>query len=317
MRIDLHFLEIPTEVKARWLKATCTTSYFYNFHQIRLPIICSVCNILQTLQKLHTALLMRLFFSVIKKTNFNNETVQIFISMHHIVFLLLILIFQIRHHVNVKTLVKIKIHTSRVGTETWKEYYEDKYYHVIGNNNNTNILKLWNVEGELIFSKNISIWNRPLRKWNPEKEILTFIHVGKSAGNAFSQALRQGILIKNNCKMHCFSKLVHFKKTQPNCPYIRPIFCGIHFDWTIVQKARSLGHLVAPIIMLRNPVHRIVSHFYFLKHSPWAKGRKYQNQTLVEFFSDKESMMESHHLWNDGQVSSQERYKASIIINIL
>ena len=81
------------------------------------------------------------------------------------------------------------------------------------------------------------------------------------------------------------------------------MLCGIHFDWTIVQKAEKLGYQVAPIIFLRNPVQRIISHFYFLQNKSWAKGKKYQNQTLSEFFYDKESMMESYHLWNDGQVS--------------
>ena len=178
--------------------------------------------------------------------------------------------------------------------------YKTKYEKV--NTKGNSLLKLWDLQGELIFEQNISIWNKTPRKWNPEKEILIFIHVGKSAGNSFSQALTQSILKQNKCKMRCLSKLIHLKKNQPNCPEIKSILCGIHFDWTIAQKVESLGYQVAPIIFLRNPIQRIISHFYFLQSKSWSKGKKYRHQTLSEFFNDTESMMESYHLWNDGQV---------------
>ena len=189
-------------------------------------------------------------------------------------------------------------------SNAYKTYYHEDYktkYEKVDINDN-NLLKLWDFQEELIFEQNINIWNQPLRMWNPHKEILIFIHIGKSAGNSFSQALTHSILKKNRCKMRCLSKLVHLNKNQPNCREIKPILCGIHFDWTVAKKVESLGYQVAPIVILRNPVQRIISHFYFLQNKSWSKGKKYRKQTLSEFFNDTESMMESYHLWNDGQV---------------
>ena len=195
-----------------------------------------------------------------------------------------------------------------------------KYIKINISDKSQNILKLWNINGNLIYEKNITIWNEPLKKWNPKKEILSFIHIGKSAGNSFSDALGNSILKVNNCQMKCMSDFASKKKMQPNCPEIQPIICGRHFDWTIIQKIEYSGHKVAPIIFLRNPIQRIVSHFYFLRKTSWSVGKKFRYQNLTEFFTDKESMMESRHLWNDGQVKilllRKQVHKMSILYKL-
>ena len=54
-------------------------------------------------------------------------------------------------------------------------------------------------------------------------------------------------------------------------------------------------------ILLRNPVERMISHFYFHKTLPFGKSdEKFQNQTLTEFLKDSESMMKHRGLWADG-----------------
>ena len=63
-----------------------------------------------------------------------------------------------------------------------------------------------------------------------------------------------------------------------------------------------MGIATAPLVMLRNPVDRFISNFYFVKKNVMWKDTKMISQNLSQFLDDHESMMESRCIWHDGQV---------------
>ena len=55
-------------------------------------------------------------------------------------------------------------------------------------------------------------------------------------------------------------------------------------------------------MMLRDPVDRAISHFYFHKHLPHAQADpKFLNMSLTEFLNDSKTMMRHRTIWFDGQ----------------
>ena len=59
------------------------------------------------------------------------------------------------------------------------------------------------------------------------------------------------------------------------------------------------------VILLRNPVHRAISHFSFLKQLPFTLkmqygGVKYRDLTLREYLNNYEMMMHTPQVWRDG-----------------
>ena len=145
-------------------------------------------------------------------------------------------------------------------------------------------------------------WNEPPIKWNPREEVLAFIHIGKSGGTSMEKSLRKGVLVENNCMMKCSNYIKQLQKDQPNCPGIKPMLCHGHFDWTAIQRGEEQGHKMAPIILLRDPIERVVSHFYYARKLSWTEGKKIRKQTLGEYLNDRESMMDTYSIWHDGQV---------------
>jgi hypothetical protein len=64
-----------------------------------------------------------------------------------------------------------------------------------------------------------------------------------------------------------------------------------HFDWSFINK---LPHdKTDVVVMLRNPVSRAVSHFYFSKTLAWTAERKIRNLKLGGYLQDKEEMMQT------------------------
>lgn len=61
---------------------------------------------------------------------------------------------------------------------------------------------------------------------------------------------------------------------------------------------------VAPLVLLRDPVKRAVSHFYFLKNMPWTTDSRMRQQNLSEYLSDEASMLETRDIWQDGQAAA-------------
>ena len=78
--------------------------------------------------------------------------------------------------------------------------------------------------------------------------------------------------------------------------------CHDHFDWTAIEAAKKDGYKMAPVILFRHPLERVVSHFYYARSIQWTKGRKIRRQNLTEYLNDVDSMMDSYSIWHDGQV---------------
>ncbi len=199
--------------------------------------------------------------------------------------------------------------------------------------------------GSLVVHKNVSrYWNQPFRKWNGTSEVLASIHIPKTGGSSLDQALNNAVLvhsdsdfsnkpspgIKYSCRMQCIKDL-----PQPQDPFLgkdcdkmknsfccftatKPIVCGRHFDWSLVQEGRRKGFNMAPLIMFRHPVDRVLSHFY---HTKYIDDRewKMKHQNLSEYLSDITSMMESRFIWFDGEVRPKAfcKIQAQIISGLL
>ena len=172
----------------------------------------------------------------------------------------------------------------------------------INGNNNGTVITLRDKNGSLILHRSLDRLTEPLRKWKPRKESLAFIHIGKSGGTSFDKALNNSVLKKNQCKLKCSRNLQNLKKRQDNCPEIKSIFCGKHFDWTPIDATEKKGHNVAPVVLIRHPIERVVSHFYYARTISWTGNKKIRSQTLTEYLNDVESMIDTHIIWYDGQV---------------
>ena len=196
---------------------------------------------------------------------------------------------------NCKTYVTKRTETTRIVSENYSTTASVPH-----------LIQLRDIHGNIILNKIANKnWNEPLIKWKPREELLAFVHIGKSGGTSMEKSLRKSILMENNCAMQCINHTTaaELKKGQPNCPEIKPMLCRNHFDWTAIKTGEEQGHKMAPIILFRDPIERVVSHFYFAKgRLPWTEGKKIRNQTLGEYLNDKESMMDTYSIWHDGQV---------------
>ena len=61
-----------------------------------------------------------------------------------------------------------------------------------------------------------------------------------------------------------------------------PCFCKDHFDWSPIEPLHAGGLGLAPISVMRHPVDRAISHFYFCKTLPWTAGMRIREQSLSE-----------------------------------
>ena len=162
------------------------------------------------------------------------------------------------------------------------------------------------IQGVLNFGQHSTFQAKPdcggfLKQWNFEKEILTFMHIGKAGGTSFRRGLMQAPH-NQNCTLGFSPPLMQKLASNVTCPGEVPCPCVHHFDWTFMNKMEKRGQQMAPLIMLRDPITRAVSHFYFAKRLPWTKGLRFRNQTLSEYLDDPDSMLNTRDVWQDGQV---------------
>ena len=166
-----------------------------------------------------------------------------------------------------------------------------------------NHLLLMDDRGQPVLDKNIQyLWEQPLKKWDHRHEILAFIHVVKSGGTSLESTISLS-RTNDDCRLRCIDKHTGFQNRPLNrtCPGLLPVLCG-HFDWTTIDALEQMGNQVAPIVLLRDPIKRVVSHFYYSQRRKEMKNKTMRNQTFSEFLQDLESMMESRQVWFDGQV---------------
>ena len=175
----------------------------------------------------------------------------------------------------------------------------------------SDLVILRDLNGNILLYKSVGhLWQQPLRRWNHEKEILSFIHVEKCGGTSFFGSLKRSRL-DGGCTLKCRRKI--FELGNRTCPNNLLSLCGSHFDWSRLIQTEKRGVKTAAVILLRHPIERFVSHFNHgkflrLRGSLQYDVKKYLNQTLTEYLKDAESMWESRALWYDGEVSIHVLY---------
>ena len=166
-----------------------------------------------------------------------------------------------------------------------------------------NNLILLDDRGQVVLNKSIQqLWEQPLKKWDHQHEILAFIHIVKSGGTSFESTISLS-RTEEACRLRCVDEHTGLRTSSRNiiCQRLLPVLCG-HFDWTTVDEMEQMGNQVAPIVLLRDPIKRVVSHFFYSQRRKEMRNNTMRNQTFSEFLQDLESMMESRQVWFDGQV---------------
>ena len=154
---------------------------------------------------------------------------------------------------------------------------------------------------------------------NGSKKNLVFLHIGKSGGTSFDTAGK---------KLSADLKMTYVGKK--------------HFDWSYILNRVSGGKAMTPapqssavsatansttsassqsrqrqpnqhklrendqcqvITILREPISRAVSHFYFTKNQKW--GGEIKNESLYDYLfnTSKEHLLDTRDIWQDGQAS--------------
>ncbi len=167
------------------------------------------------------------------------------------------------------------------------------------------------INGTTIFTRRISLDRVvPLKKWDPEEEILTHIHIKKSGGTSLDEAIVNSTA--HQCKMRCANNLGDAVKPRTyTCTGIYKALCRDHFDWNMVIEGQKAGYKMAPITIMRHPVARAVSHFFYLQTVLGREDEDHYNESVLlnydgitEFLSDFNVMLRFRHLWFDGSVGT-------------
>lgn len=115
---------------------------------------------------------------------------------------------------------------------------------------------------------------RPYKMCTPSDRCLVHLHIGKNGGSSLDSIGKK---------------------------LTKKFVGGKHFDWSYIQGMIGMENADV-ILMLRNPVARSVSHFYFAKHSQHG-SHKLQSASLSAFLSDPQFLLEERGIWQDGQAA--------------
>jgi hypothetical protein len=111
---------------------------------------------------------------------------------------------------------------------------------------------------------------------------LLFLHIGKNGGTSFDSLGRKVAA-----------------ESQYNYVGNR------HFDWNEIEKKGQLGKDAEVVLLLRHPVSRAFSHFNFYKKQGFSKKMKIRSQNLTAYLfdGDKQNLLNTRDVWQDGQAS--------------
>jgi hypothetical protein len=109
---------------------------------------------------------------------------------------------------------------------------------------------------------------------------MAFLHIGKAGGSSFD------LIGKKLANQAGYAYIGHK-----------------HFDWSYVEKKYgTVGKDVEVVTILRQPVARAISHYYFTKRLKWVESSPYfVKQNLTEFLHDRHALLEFRDIWQDGQ----------------
>jgi hypothetical protein len=151
------------------------------------------------------------------------------------------------------------------------------------------------------------------QKRHPDQKCILHLHIGKNGGTSIDSLL---------------PRLIREETKQQTRLYGHPraFLGGLHFDWSYILGApAAFREHMAVICMLRHPVKRAVSHFYFskqlahkarLKKMPAVARRKAEQEfqknggkiedTLSSLVFSKDpnvTFFEERDIWQDGQAA--------------
>ena len=112
---------------------------------------------------------------------------------------------------------------------------------------------------------------------------LVFLHIGKSGGTSFDSMM---------------TSLVHHKCNSSNL-----LIGHKHFDWSFITRLADRQQSFDVLTLLRHPVERTKSHFYFSQTLDWLKTSPIRNKTLEDYFKSIPLMMATRGMWFDGESS--------------
>ena len=91
--------------------------------------------------------------------------------------------------------------------------------------------------------------------------------------------------------------------THHKCHSTKLLIGHKHFDWSFITKLANQKQEFDVLTLLRHPVKRIKSHFYFSQTLDWTKSSPTRNLTLEEYFENVPLMMNTRGIWFDGESS--------------
>ena len=140
-----------------------------------------------------------------------------------------------------------------------------------------------------------------LKQWNPKEEALAFMHIGKNGGTSFRTALLKA-KHKAGLKLQNLATLSRqpFGNSGSN---LVPCICSQHYDWSHIQQMQDRGVKVAPLVMLRHPVQRAISHFHFAQTLAWTRGMEIRKLSLSDYLNNPKEMLNTRGVWQDGQAA--------------
>ncbi len=169
-------------------------------------------------------------------------------------------------------------------------------------------LVLTSYDGQIVLNKSIGQYlpifspshknasSQLLKQWDSKQEILAFMHIGKNGGTS----LRNALLGAQHTSGFKLQNLGGVPRKVPNAPSCA---CSKHYDWSYIQDIQKQGVKVAPLVMLRHPVQRAISHFHFAKTLAWTKGMKIRTLSLSEYLKNPKEMLNTRGVWQDGQAA--------------
>ena len=142
---------------------------------------------------------------------------------------------------------------------------------------------------------------RLLKQWNPKEEVLAFMHIGKNGGTSFRTALLTA-KHKSGLKLQNLAKLSRQPLGNSGSKFV-PCICSQHYDWSHIQQMQDRDIKVAPLVMLRHPVQRAISHFHFAKTLSWTRGMEIRKLSLSDYLKNPKEMLNTRGVWQDGQAA--------------
>ena len=76
----------------------------------------------------------------------------------------------------------------------------------------------------------------------------------------------------------------------------------VHFDWSYIDKLPQ--DKMDVITLLRHPVSRAISQFYYAKTLKWTRNKPIGRMKLGEYLQSKEELLKTRTIWVDGQAAT-------------